>query len=106
MSRVKGVVGRSIKVSIYDVTAGDVLWGAGENENAAIIERVERDGDAVRFHYKEREPSEIQKELGIMPVKTSTWMRVPCAHGRGCGCSGYVFLHDLRRERFEFQEAG
>ena len=97
MSRVQGVIGRAIKVSIYDVVDGDILDSRG-GEGDPIIERVERDGDRVRFHYKHREPTEIQKELNITPVAVSNWMGKDVT-----GCSGFVFIHDLRNERKDYE---
>lgn len=84
MSRVLGVVDRAIMVSIYDVVPGDILNIRG-TEADPIIEKVEREGDFVRYHYKQREDDLIQHSM---------WL------DKDLGPR--VFIHDLKNEKAEF----
>jgi hypothetical protein len=88
MSRVKAVVGRSIKVSLYDVKPGDILYTFGD-ERDPIIAGVERAGALVRLVYKYREgTSGFGWSLLMDPTQKS---------------SGYIFIYDLYNERADFE---
>lgn len=92
MSRVKGVVGNSIMVSIEDVVAGDILCHSN-SEKDPIISKVEKcvvEGKLkIRFWYVPRQGNYFH---------CSMWMdQAAVSWG-----SGIVFIHDLKRERFEF----
>lgn len=86
MTRVKGVVNRSIKVHIHDVRPGDVL-ASTDTERDPIIYHVERDGEKVKLHYLPR------RECDHMPNE-SLWLDPEIG--------AHVFVHDLMRERFEY----
>lgn len=90
MSRVKGIVGNAIKVHIHDVVAGDIL-SISNDESDPIIEVIERDGEKVRFLYRER------PKLQILTINKSFWLDPKKGE--------YVFIHDLKGERFEFEGA-
>lgn len=86
MSRVLGVVGNTIMVHIHDVVPGDVLSIYGD-ERDPIVERIERDGNKVRLHYK--------SHAGTL-TKHSIWMN-PEQGER-------MFVTDLKNERREFED--
>lgn len=88
MSRVKAVVNRSIMVHLHDVEPGDIL-STTESERDPIIQRIERDGDKVKFHY-------LRDGSVDHMVTESSWLD-PSGEN-----SGHVFIHDLWRERFGF----
>ncbi len=87
--RVKSVVGRSIRVDVRNVVPGDILYADGTEQDPLITNVEQKDG-LVRFHYKSVPWSDINE---------SHWMD---PDDRRFG-NGSTFIHDLKRERDEFE---
>lgn len=87
-NRVKGIVGQSIMVHLYDVVPGDILC-VRDSEGDPIIDEIKRDGESVKFVYRPRPTDRLAAD-------ESLWMHPDSG--------GHVFIHDLKNERLIFQE--